>query len=177
MWIFTSLVQVWMLSACVRCLCCRNESANENDFSHISHLKAFSSLWLSRWFLSLLENRKDFPQTSHLYCLSPWIRTCFFRWGRRVNVFSHMSHLCGFSPTWVLWCVWRACGKAYDFPQTSHLWGFSPVWIMRWSFQYSRREKDFPQVSHLCGFSALCTTRCFFSSSLKKNDFSHASHL
>ena len=58
-----------------------------------------------------------------------WVSMCLFSRLDNANDFSHLAHLCGFSPEWMAMCLFRSIGVDKDFPQSPQECGFSPVWV------------------------------------------------
>ena len=51
------------------------------------------------------------------------VRICVFRRPEKVNVLSHVLHLCDFSPRWVSWCFFNSPAWVNDLSQIPHLCG------------------------------------------------------
>lgn len=104
-----------------------------------------------------------------------WVSMCFFSRLESANDFSHLTHLCGFSPEWVVTCLFRSWGVEKDLPQWPHSCGFSPVWVSMCVFRFPRN--DLLHTVQLNGFSSVWVSTCDFRYPFLANDLSHMAHL
>ena len=99
---------------------------------------------------------KHFRKTNpvcHIYYIIlaiQWMSVCCLRAEVWVNAFSHLSHLCGFSPLCFSLCLLRSPLWANCLLHISHVCGFSLLCIKRCHLRYHAWVNRFSQMSHPC---------------------------
>ena len=82
------------------------------------------------WVIRCTRWVKELPHHLHAYSLIfEWVSLCFRRLPPCENLFSHVSHLNGFTPVWVLLCFLRSSSHWNTLLHNLHL--YSPFkWII-----------------------------------------------
>ena len=82
-----------------------------------------------------------------------WILSCFLRLLESLNALLHFEQLKGFSPVWILSLVFKWPAWLNVLSHFEQLNGFSPVWVLSWAFKLPASVNFLSQFEQLNGFS------------------------
>lgn len=129
------------------------------------------------WFLRCDTKLNFFSHLLQLTGFSPvWIMLCCFRFPFSRNFLPQSVQVKGFSPVWTLRCLPRAPLSLYLFLHMEQLKGFSPVWVLICATRVPLWEKFFPQTKQLKGFSPVCVRLCLSKLPFCLNFLPHSTH-